>query len=352
MIENDDPSPFPESKLTVAIIFNSKNGDYGDVLGNSEDAKAEYDSLDTVKAIESAINKGGYKTVLIEADTHFTERLKNQQIDIAFNIAEGIRGRGREAQVPAVLNFCGIPFSGSDETALSVALDKAMCKRLMSTYEIPTPGYRVMDRSDLGSDINLSFPLIIKPNAEGSSKGIPDACLAFDEVQFNEVLRRDLEIYNEPMLVEEFIEGREFTVGILGNGENTHVFSPMEIIFGKNMPSGHTIYSFEVKKDYKKYISYKCPADISKKQEQDMKDYALRAFNALGCHDFSRVDFRMNSNGDISFIEINPLPGLAPGYSDFPMLAEFSGVGYNDLVLSVLHSAIRRLNIGEGSGNL
>lgn len=340
MMEEDQSSDgYPGGTLTVGIIYNAKHGSHSGV----PDAEAEYDNPATVEAIRKAIQAGGYRTVLLEGDEFLTDRLREQHIDIAFNIAEGLRSRGREAEIPAVLNMMDVPFTGSDETTLCIALDKALTKRLLSTYEIRTPAYAVVSEEKDVDSLKLRFPVIVKPDAEGSSKGIPDACVAGDAASLREMLMRGLRLYHEPMLVEEYLAGREFTVGILGNGKDARVFPPMEIVFRRDTNEHYRVYSFGVKQDYTKYVDYQCPAKLTPEQDAEIRGMALRAFQALGCRDFSRVDFRMSGDGTPYFIEINPLPGLAPGYSDFPMLAEFSGVSYDELVLSVLRAALRRL---------
>jgi D-alanine-D-alanine ligase len=338
MEETTGDVPLPSGELTVGVIFNSK----GENQGKTEDAQAEYDSLDTVYAIRAALQRAGCAVELFEADATLPGELVRRPIDLAFNIAEGLRGRGREAEVPALLNLLNIPFTGSDETALAIALDKELCKRLARSEGVPTPESVVAaDQAGLARAEALRFPLIVKPNAEGSSKGIGELCLARDSRELERVVCRALADYGEPMLCEEYIEGREFTVGLLGNGAETRVFPPMEIIFRTDTH----VYSYGVKQDYQRYVDYACPAHLSPEAERTMRDYARRVFTLLGCRDFGRVDFRMDGAGNIFFIEINPLPGLAPGYSDYPMLAAFSGVAYDGLVACVLRAALRRLGM-------
>lgn len=335
----DQSDGYPGGTATIGIIFNAKHGSQSD----APDAEAEYDNPATVEAIRKALSAGGYRTVLLEGDASLADQLREHPIDLAFNIAEGLRSRGREAEIPAILNMLGIPFTGSDETTLCVALDKALTKRLLSTYGIRTPAYAVVSEEKDIDTLNLRFPVIVKPDAEGSSKGIPDACVASDAASLREMLLRGLRLYHEPMLAEEYLSGREFTVGILGNGSEARVFPPMEIVFRCDTNEHYRVYSYGVKQAYTKYVDYQCPAKLTPEQDAEIRGMALKAFQALGCRDFARVDFRMSGDGTPYFIEINPLPGLAPGYSDFPMLAEFSGVPYDELVLSVLRAALRRL---------
>jgi D-alanine-D-alanine ligase len=265
-------------------------------------------------------------------------------LDIVFNIAEGIQGRGREAEVPALCNMMRVPFTGSDETTLCIALDKALTKRLLSTYHIRTPKYRVItkDQSRVGG--GFTFPAIVKPNAEGSSKGISDVAIVSDIKALRALTEKNIQDYGQDMLVEEYIPGREFTVGILGNGEDTRVFPPMEIIY-LDKETEYNIYSFTVKQNYEKLIRYKSPADIEAQIEAEMIRTARKVYDVLQCRDFSRMDFRLAPDGKLHFIEINPLPGLAPGYSDFPMLADFNGTDYRALVRSVLKCALKRYGI-------
>lgn len=328
--------------LVVGLAYNLKKG----IVSDAEDIEAEFDSYSTIDALAEVFKAAGIQVELLEADAGFTEKLKNSGIDIVFNIAEGTTGRGREAHVPAILNFLGIPFSGSDETTLCLALDKAMAKRYLSTFGVETPAYQLVKEPVFKPDPSLKYPLIVKPNSEGSSKGISDLAVVDNEEQLLSVMARNFKLYNQPMLIEEFVEGREFTVGILGNGSDIKVFEPMEICYLREERESR-IYSYTVKKDYKKYVEYSCPPLLDAITTSKMKEIALEIYKALDCRDFSRIDFRLSKSGIVYFIEINPLPGLAPGYSDYPMLAEFCGTDYGTLVMSVLNSALKRYGMKE-----
>jgi D-alanine-D-alanine ligase len=330
----------PIPLYTIGITYNVKKGLQSDV----EDEEAEYDSLDTVLAIKNTIEDLGCNVELLEADDYLFDRLKDTNLDMVFNIAEGRLGRGREAQVPSILNFFNIPFTGSDETTLCVALDKALCKRIIATAKVRTPKYQEISNISQKVNSKLKFPMIIKPNAEGSSKGITDVAVADNMDMLNSILNKNLQKYNQPMLIEEFIRGREFTIGILGNGGDVKVFSPMEISY-KNDCSGYGIYSYNVKCNYKDYIEYICPARINGCIADKMTHAALKIYNTLKCRDFSRIDFRLAQDGTIYFIEINPLPGLTPGYSDYPMLASMCGMDYKSLIKGILNSALKRYNM-------
>lgn len=342
MTDNENVPP----PLVAGIAYNLKKG----IRSEAEDFEAEYDSPDTIEAIKEVFESAGIRAELLEADSNFFEKIRSTSVDIVFNIAEGTSGRGREAQVPAMLNFLGIPFTGSDETTLAIALDKAMTKRYLSTFGVPTPAYQQIQTPDFKLDTGLCFPLIIKPNSEGSSKGISDLAIADNETELRAVIEKNFRLYHQPMLVEEYISGREFTVGILGNGKDMRLFEPMEICYlGKECEN--YIYSYNVKKNFQKYIQYSCPPLLEEKAINEMKEIAAEVYTALECRDFSRIDFRLSRDGKPWFIEINPLPGLAPGYSDYPMLADFCGMDYRSLVLGVLNSALKRYGMEEVSWN-
>jgi D-alanine-D-alanine ligase len=333
------PKPDPLPPLRVGLTYNVKKNGLSDVADN----EAEYDSFETVAAIASALEQLGCRVTLLEADAQLPARLAAERPDIVFNIAEGAGGRGREAQVPALLNLLGIPFTGSDETTLCIALDKALAKRVLSTYGIRTPRYRVIRSDDPDMTGRFVFPAIVKPNAEGSSKGIADCAVVADRRELRELVARNIRLYRQDMLVEEYIAGREFTVAVLGNGPDTRVFEPMEVVWLK--PCKHNVYSYPVKQNWKELVRYECPAALSEGERTDIMATARRIYDALHCRDFSRVDFRLSADGKLYFIEINPLPGLAPGYSDFPMIAQRCGMDYPSLIGAVLSAALRRAGL-------
>jgi len=324
----------PPAGLRVGIACNIK-------IDRTSDMQAEFDEPETVEAISSALRRGGFTPLVLEATTDFPEKLKAQQPDIVFNIAEGVSGRSREAQIPAILDYYGVPYVGSDAAALAVALDKAMTKRLAESVGVKTPPFFVVGPGNADLPEQVVYPVLLKPNAEGSSKGISDISVAEDAAQLRSRIDRDLAVYREELLAETYIDGREFTVGLLGNGSSLRVFEPMEIIYRK-LRGSYRIYSFEVKRNYRDYIAYQCPPDLPAELNQRMKQAAADVFRLLGCRDFARMDFRLSPDGELYFIEANPLPGLAPGYSDYPMLAGFNGMAYDDLVCGVLQQALRR----------
>lgn len=342
MEEKDIEVPPPCKPTRVGIVYNLKKGI---VQADVPDSEAEYDNIDTVHAIRVALENSGYDAVMIEAGANLTDQLMSAQVDIVFNIAEGFSGRGREAQVPALLNILGIPFTGSDETTLCLALDKALTKRILTSYHIPTPKYTIFVQNHPVRPGSLKFPVILKPNAEGSSKGISDVSIAENAEELISLAERNMTLYQEDMLAEEYIEGREFTVGLLGNDAETRVFPPMEIIYQRETQGSYHVYSYTVKQNYKQYVSYACPAALDAPVEKEMMRLAKRIYKILSCRDFARIDFRLAADGKIHFIEVNPLPGLAPNYSDYPMLAEFSGVDYQTLISQILETAAKRCGL-------
>jgi D-alanine-D-alanine ligase len=335
-----EESSQPPCPPRIGLTYNLKKN----VVSEAPDIEAEYDNIETVLAIKNALEGTGLNVQLMEANEQMPSLLAQHTVDFVFNIAEGIQGRGREAQVPAILNNFRIPFTGSDETTLCIALDKALTKRVLASYNIRTPGYFVASKQHEVLPGNIAFPVIVKPNAEGSSKGISNVAIAADRKELRALLDKNFRLYGQDMLVEEYIGGREFTVGILGNGKDARVFPPMEIIY-KNQDNPFNIYSFEVKRDFESYIRYESPANISPAIQTEMEKTARKIYEVLACKDFARIDFRLSPDGLIYFIEINPLPGLAPGYSDFLMLAEFSGMEYVSLIHKILNSALERYGL-------
>lgn len=323
----------------VGITFNLKKKKENEL----EDEQAEYDSIHTIEAIGKALRSVGCEDIFLEADEDLPQKLREVEIDIVFNVAEGKGGRGREAQIPALLNYYSIPFIGSDETTLCIALDKGLAKRVVQSHKIRTPVFFVW--KDMSTEIpdNLAYPVIVKPNAEGSSKGVLGNMIAGCRYELETLLREKWDRYGQPLLVEEYIRGREFTVGIVGNGEEKRVFRPMEILISpEGNPDGSRIYSFHVKTNYEKYVRYQCPAKLDPETENRMMQTAGQIFDVLECRDFARIDFMLSGDDQLYFIEINPLPGLAPGYSDYPMLAGFNGLEYDELIASILNSGLKR----------
>ncbi len=330
--------PRRAERLKVGFAFNVKRVT-PDPAGE-QDEEAEYDSPKTLQAIREAIASYGHEVVDLEATSDLPIQLASTPVDVVFNIAEGFKGRSRESQVPALLELLDIPYTGSDPAALSVSLDKALAKRMVRTHGILTPDYLVMQTGKERLPKELGFPLLVKPVAEGTSKGVTKRSVVRDEVELREVAREMIGKYRQAALAEEYISGREFTVGMLGE-RRPRVLPPMEIVF-LDTSDPTPIYSFDMKQDWNDRIRYEVPARLSEREVDRLEKAARECFGALGCRDVARVDFRMDAEGRIYFIESNPLPGLAPGWSDLVLIAQAAGIDYRGLIGEILSFAIRR----------
>ncbi len=330
--------PRRTESLQVGFSFNVKR--VTPDLSGEQDDEAEYDSPKTLQAIREAIASYGHEVVDLEATQDLPLVLASTPVDVVFNIAEGFKGRSRESQVPSLLELLDIPYTGSDPSALSVSLDKALAKRMVRTHGILTPDYVVLNTGRERLPRELEFPLLVKPVAEGTSKGITRKSIVRDEGELREVARELIGKYRQPALVEGYVAGREFTVGLLGE-RRPRVLPPMEIVFlDKDDPT--PIYSFEMKQDWNDQIRYEVPAKLAPRELDRLEKAARETFTALGCRDVARLDFRMDAEGRIFFIECNPLPGLAPGWSDLVLIAQAAGIDYRSLIGEILSFAIRR----------
>jgi D-alanine-D-alanine ligase len=330
--------PRRAERLKVGFAFNVKR--VTPDLAGEQDVEAEYDSPKTLQAIREAITSYGHEVVDLEATSDLPIQLASTPVDVVFNIAEGFKGRNRESQVPALLELLDIPYTGSDPAALSVSLDKALAKRMVRTHGILTPGYLVMQTGKERLPKELGFPLIVKPVAEGTSKGVTKKSVVRDEAELRDVAREMIGKYRQAALAEEYISGREFTVGLLGE-RRPRVLPPMEIVF-LDEADPTPIYSFEMKQDWSDQIRYEVPARLTERELDRLEKAARECFAALGCRDVARIDFRMDADGRIFFIETNPLPGLAPGWSDLVLIAQAAGLDYRGLIGEILSFAIRR----------
>ncbi|MCX5999258.1 MAG: D-alanine--D-alanine ligase, partial [Chloroflexi bacterium] len=273
----------------------------------------------------------------------FLANILRLQVDLVFNIAEGLGNcRSREAQIPSVLEMLGIPYTGSDPQCLAICLDKPLTKTLARIAGVPTPEWRAAaDKRQLTETAGDSFPLpaFVKPAYEGSSKGIRFGSRAETPEEIVRWGSITLEQYQQPVMVEEFIAGDEVTVGV--GGLPPRVLAMMRIMPKKGRDPNFT-YSLEVKRDWENLVAYECPPDLPAETLREIEWASLRTFEVLGCRDIARIDFRVDGTGKPLMIEINPLPGLRPGYSDLPMMCERAGYSYNDLIGLILDSALRR----------
>ncbi len=320
--------------IRVGFTYNVKRSHDGD-------DEAEWDPPETIIAIANALARQGHIVVHLEATPDLPRVLAEADVDLIFNIAEGVEGRNREAQVPALCELLGIPYTGSDSATLAIALDKALGKKVLMQHDILTPKFQLMEsaRERLSSD--MKFPLIVKPNAEGSSKGIDSTNVVDNEEDLRTAVKLCVEKYRQPALVEEYIAGREFTVGLLGD-KRPRVLPPMEICF-KATDNTRPVYDYGVKQEWEKHVYYECPAKLTESELKAMEKIARATFWALDCRDVARVDMRMDAEGRIYVLEVNPLPGLTPDYSDLVLIAKAIGMEYDTLIAEIMVGGLRRM---------
>jgi D-alanine-D-alanine ligase len=331
-------------RLRVGITYNLKK-DFSLQRNHPIDFLEEFDSEETIDAIQDVLRREGHEVIKLGGNTGLIDRLRKTPVDIVFNIAEGLKGRNREAHIPALLEFLNIPYTGSDPLTLSLTLDKSMAKRIVMSENIPTPKFKRVERVEDLDGLDLNYPLFVKLCYEGSSKGVRLDSKILDHWSLEGKTRWLLETYGPPLLVEEFVSGPEFTVGILGN-EDASVLGVMYIEI-KGIPLEEAIYSLEVKREWEEKVKYHCPPPIEKKLLRKIEEVALRSFRALECRDVSRVDIRVGKDEAAYFLEINPLPGLSPVYGDLPIIAKQMGWDYDRLVKTIFHHALRRYGLME-----
>jgi len=304
----------------------------------SEEEAAEFDSEDTIEGLESAIHNYGCKTVRIGHFKNLVNQIASgKSWDLVFNICEGMYGLGREAQVPALLDAYKIPYTFSDPLTLSLTLHKGYTKQVIKDFGIPTAPFLIMNDISNLDKLNLPFPLFIKPVAEGTGKGISQKSFIQNRDELEERAKEMFHQYNQAVLIEEYLPGREFTVGIVGNGEDAKMVGIMEVVY---TTKENQIYSYETKTNYEKYVTYRVPEEAICKQ---CEKSALEIWKVLGCRDGGRIDFRNDKFGVPNFIEINPLAGLNYLISDLPILAKFQGVSFDQLIAMKLDAAFKRI---------
>jgi D-alanine-D-alanine ligase len=326
-------------KLKVGITYNLKK-DFSQQENQPIDFLEEFDTEETIDAIRKALESEGHEVIKLGGDTGLIDRLRQASVDIIFNVAEGLHGRNREAHIPALLEFLDIPYTGSDPLTLSLTLDKAMAKRVVLSQNIPTPRFKKVERLEDLDGLDLRYPLFLKLCYEGSSKGVRLDSKILDPQSLEEKTRELLKTYGSPLLVEEFVKGPEFTVGILGN-EDPFVLGVMQIEI-KGRPPEESIYSLEIKREWEEKVRYHCPPLINQNLLRKIEEVALRSYRALECRDVSRVDIRVGKDNTPYFLEINPLPGLSPVYGDLVIMARSTGWDYARLVKTIFHHALKR----------
>jgi D-alanine-D-alanine ligase len=350
------PSSGDHPLWLVAVIANIKD-DSTPHDGGPDDAWAEYDKPETIQSIRDAIETDGHRTVFVPGNADLPYALREARPDICFNIAEGAGSDAREAQVPAVMALMGIPYTASQVLANAISLDKTITKRLWRGTSLPVTPYQVFSTGDEPLARDLAYPLFVKPVMEGTGMGVgKDARVNSDE-ELRTRVRWVIDTYHEPALVETFLSGREFTIGVLGRADahryarrpelyakdGFHRFPVLEIESQRSSTPG--IYSHEAKSkaiDEEGAPGYLCPADIDPHLALRLHNLGVKAHKSIGALDVSRVDIRMRADGKPYLLEINTLPGMNPAISDLCLMSDAEGLSYRDLILEILYLGASR----------
>jgi len=336
--------------LKVGLTFNlrKKPGIEKDLPA---DFYAEYDEEETINAIAVALKKGGCDVKKIEADERAYSKLARLLPDIVFNFAEGLRGESRESHIPAMLEMLSIPYTGSGPLTLAVALNKALTHQLLEKNGIPSPFFQVFNRSDEEIDVKLDFPCVVKPLSEGSSKGIWSSSLIRDVKALRKQVSWVVKTYNQPAIVEEFLPGREFTIGLIGNKPPT-VLPIVEILLEKLPAKASKLYSYEAKWVWdlpeNPLEMFHCPANITAELKEKLVEIAVKTFKVLNCKDVCRIDIRSDRNDMPRVLEVNPIPGLIPNpdaHSCLPEAARAAGYSYDQLICTILWYGLERYGL-------
>jgi D-alanine-D-alanine ligase len=307
--------------------------------GYSREETAEFDSEATIAALEQALRALGHRTERIGALQALVGLLaKGARWDLVFNLAEGLNGAGREAQVPALLDAYGIAYTFSDPVVMGLTLDKGLTKRVVRDCGIPTPDFAVVESAGDIARVSLPYPLFAKPLAEGTGKGVSPASRVVDATALDRKCRDLLARYRQPVLVETYLPGREFTVGLIGTGAEAESAGALEVVLKDNAEPG--VYSYLNKEECERRVIYELKDDAMAREAAGV---ALSAWRALGCRDAGRVDLRAAADGRVNFIEVNPLAGLNPTHSDLPILWHKTGRSYAALIGRIVASAAARI---------
>jgi D-alanine-D-alanine ligase len=356
----NNPAIHPRPAWLVAVVANLKEEQAEPDEDAPPDAGAEFDRWETIQSIQQAIESGGHRSVFLNADASLATTVKQAGPEICFNIAEGLQGEGREAHVPALLEMYGIPFTASGVVANAISLDKTLTKRLWRDAGLPVVPFQEFSEGDEPLRQGLKFPLFVKPAREGTGMGVDLNAVVNDEAQLRERVAYVIQTYRQPALVETFLPGREFTVGLLGRRDaaaftsRPHLYSPdgfhrfpiLEIESRQSVTPG--VYGYNAKsKDLTETGApgYLCPADLDPRTADRFNRLALRAHRAIGAKDVSRVDFRLDSDGNPYLLEINTLPGLNPAVSDLCIMARAEDLPYEALILEILDLAAGRFGL-------
>lgn len=319
-------------------------------MGYGEEETAEFDHPATIEAIEGSLRRLGHQTDRIGHVRALAARLvAGERWDLVFNIAEGLAGISREAQVPALLEAYGIPYTFSDPLVLALTLHKGMAKRVLRDGGVPTPAFHEVHAAADVDAIDLPFPLFAKPLAEGTGKGIDGRSTVHAPAELRAVCLDLLARFRQPVLVERYLPGREFTTGIVGTGAAARVVGTTEILLSANAEAG--AYSFVNKETWEDKVTYRRVRAADDPAVARAEAIALDAWRLLGCRDGGRLDLRCDEHGQPQLIELNPLAGLRPEYSDLALIAKAEGLAYDDLIGAIVASASERVDAGRGAGD-
>ncbi len=358
-VENDKPPssfPRPARPWRVAVIANVK-GESSLPIDAPADAGAEFDRKETIEAIMSSIESDGHSAVLLPADSNFPYALREIRPDLCFNIAEGLTGDSREAQVPALLEMLQIPYTASRVLANAVGLDKTMTKRIWRQQGLPTADFQEFNSGYEALSRSLSFPMFVKPAREGTGMGMDEGAIVNSETELRRRIHWVIQEYRQPALVEEYLPGREFTVAVLGRQDaglfarrpelyrrdGFHRFPVLEVESSYSVTPG--VYGHAAKtKNWgdEGMPEIYCPANIEPSLAEQLNNLAIRGHQAIGALDISRIDFRLSADGKPRMLEINTLPGLTPGFSDLCVIANADGISYRELILEILYLGASR----------
>ncbi len=353
------PGPHPARSWRVAVIANLK-GETALPIDGPADAGAEFDRRETIQAIQSAIESDGHSTIFLPADANLPFALRDVCPDICFNISEGLGGDAREAQVPALLELLRIPYTASRVFTNAIALDKTMTKRIWRDQGLPIAEFQEFYVGSESLSPALHFPLFVKPAREGTGMGVDDGAIAHNEYELRQRVDWVIQNYHQPALVEEYLPGREFTIGVLGRSDAAQ-FSPRPELYRENgfhrfptleIDSRHSVTP-GVYGHHAKTLNFGdtgipgfiCPAEVTPELGEELHNLAVRAHLAIGSVDVSRVDIRMNASGQPCLMEINSLPGLTPGFSDLVVIANAEGISYQELILEILYLGASRFGL-------
>jgi D-alanine-D-alanine ligase len=329
-------------KLKIGLTYDLRTEYLAE--GFSEDDVAEFDSESTIASIEEALHALGHWTDRIGHARRLCERLvAGDRWDLVFNIAEGLQGRCRESQVPCILDLYQIGYTFSDGLVLAATLDKGVAKRLVAAAGLATPAFAVVETPEDASRVALKYPVFAKPLTEGTGAGIDARSRVDCPEALATICEALLKRFEQPVLVEEYLPGREVTTGILGNGRSARVLGTMEVRMRRDQDNA--IYSYQTKEYCESLVDY-CPMEPGALR-REVEELALAAYRVLECRDAARVDIRMDADGRPSFLEVNPLAGLHPSHSDLCMIATQEGMNYTDLIGAIVNGAIERLGLSD-----